>query len=51
MRREYLRRVRLAFDREGIEIAFPQVTVRRPAAKATDGPSGETTGQALQASP
>ncbi|MBP6900728.1 MAG: mechanosensitive ion channel family protein [Burkholderiaceae bacterium] len=34
VRREYLRRVKLAFDREGIEIPFPQLTVhlRDPAA-------------------
>ena len=27
MRREYLKRLKLAFDREGIEIPFPHVTV------------------------
>lgn len=51
VRREYLRRVKLAFDREGIEIPFPQVTVHRPAAKPAGGPSGEAPAQALQAPP
>lgn len=31
VRREYLRRLKFAFDRHGIEIPFPQVTVHPPA--------------------
>lgn len=34
VRREYLRRVKQAFDRAGIEIPFPQVTLHRPAPKS-----------------
>jgi len=30
VRREYLRRLKLAFDNAGIEIPFPQLTLRRP---------------------
>ena len=39
MRREALRRVKLRFDREGIEIPFPQVTVHMPPARDS-GPPG-----------
>ncbi len=33
VRREYLRRLKIAFDREGIEIPFPQLTLHIPAAR------------------
>ncbi len=41
VRREYLRRLKSAFDREGIEIPFPQMTLHRPAPRrpATDAPA------------
>ncbi len=44
VRREYLRRVKLAFDRAGIEIPFPQMTLHRSAAKVVAGSA--TTGTA-----
>ena len=36
VRREYLRRLKLAFDRAGIEIPFPQTTLHTPARNASD---------------
>ena len=36
VRREYLRRLKLAFDRAGIEIPFPQMTLHTPARNASD---------------
>jgi len=38
VRREYLHRLKEAFDREGIEIPFPQLTVHQPAAAAAAKP-------------
>ena len=35
VRREYLRRLKNAFDRAGIEIPFPQLTLHRPARRPT----------------
>lgn len=40
VRREYLRRLKAAFDRAGIEIPFPQLMLHRPAR----GPAGEAGG-------
>jgi len=37
VRREYLRRLKNAFDRAGIEIPFPQLTLHRPARRPTVG--------------
>jgi len=37
VRREYLRRLKNAFDRAGIEIPFPQLTLHRPARRPTAG--------------
>jgi len=37
VRREYLRRLKNAFDRAGIEIPFPQPTLHRPARRPTAG--------------
>jgi small conductance mechanosensitive channel len=34
VRREYLRRLKAAFDAEGIEIPFPQMTLHRPRSRA-----------------
>ncbi len=34
VRREYLRRLKMAFDAKGIEIPFPQITVHQPALTA-----------------
>jgi small conductance mechanosensitive channel len=36
VRREYLRRLKGDFDRRGIEIPFPQLTIHRPAKRAAD---------------
>ncbi len=35
VRREYLRRLKIAFDRAGIEIPFPQLTLHVPASRAS----------------
>jgi small conductance mechanosensitive channel len=35
VRREYLRRLKQAFDERGIEIPYPQLTIHRPAAEKT----------------
>jgi small conductance mechanosensitive channel len=37
VRREYLRRLKRAFDERGIEIPFPQLTIHRPAKRSPDG--------------
>lgn len=39
VRREYLRRLKVAFDEHGVEIPFPQVTINRVASKAAGGRS------------
>jgi len=36
VRREYLRRLKRAFDERGIEIPFPQLTIHRPAKRSPD---------------
>lgn len=36
VRREYLRRLKIAFDRAGIEIPFPQLTVHVPATRTVE---------------
>jgi small-conductance mechanosensitive channel len=36
VRREYLRRLKIAFDHAGIEIPFPQLTLHMPAARAAE---------------
>ncbi len=36
VKREYQRRLKIAFDREGIEIPFPQVTINYPKKQSTD---------------
>jgi len=47
VRREYLRRLKFAFDRHGIEIPFPQRTVHTIAAQSADvGAGGARTGVA-----
>jgi small-conductance mechanosensitive channel len=38
VRREYLRRLKIAFDHAGIEIPFPQLTLHVPAARAAEAP-------------
>lgn len=43
VRREYLRRLKLAFDDAGVEIPFPQLTLRRAAAPS---PAGDQPGPA-----
>lgn len=37
VRREYLKRLKAAFDRHGIEIPFPQMTLHRPVARRGGG--------------
>jgi small conductance mechanosensitive channel len=39
VRREYLRRLKMAFDRAGIEIPFPHVTVYAGQDKAGNAPA------------
>jgi len=48
VRREYLRRLKGAFDRAGIEIPFPQLTLHRPAQRP---PTGAEPSQAKKAQP
>ncbi len=36
IKREYNRRLKIAFDREGIEIPFPQVTINQPSKRPSD---------------
>lgn len=48
VRREYLRRLKIAFDRAGIEIPFPQMTLHTPAVKAIGGASPTAAAPAKQ---